>query len=74
MKISWKGKGLKEKAYYKNKIIISIDKKYFRPTEVVSLWATLKKQEENLNGNLSDITSLAKNMVNEEIKRLTASK
>ena len=26
MKISWKGKGLKEKAYYKNKIIISIDK------------------------------------------------
>ena len=75
MKISWKGKGLKEKAYYKNKIIISIDKKYFRPTEVVSLMGDSKKARRELKWKPKyDITSLAKNMVNEEIKRLTASK
>ena len=75
MKISWKGKGLKEKAYYKNKIIISIDKKYFRPTEVVSLMGDSKKARRELKWKPKyDINSLAKNMVNEEIKRLTATK
>lgn len=37
MKIIWKGKGIKEKGYYNSKNIISIDKKYFRPTEVDTL-------------------------------------
>ena len=34
--IRWKGKGLKEKGYnYKNnKILVEVDKRYFRPTEV----------------------------------------
>ena len=43
MKIFWKGKGINEKAYYKNKVIVSIDKKYFRPTEVDSLLGDSKK-------------------------------
>ena len=38
LKINWKGKGINEKAYSKDgKVIIEIDKKYFRPTEVNSL-------------------------------------
>ena len=37
MKIEWRNKGFKEKAYYQNKSIIEIDKKYFRPSEVDSL-------------------------------------
>ena len=37
MKISWKGSGLNEKAYWNNQNIIEIDKRYFRPTEVNSL-------------------------------------
>lgn len=38
LKINWKGKGINEKAYFKDgKVIIEIDKKYFRPTEVNSL-------------------------------------
>ena len=34
MDIRWKGKGMKEIGIYKNKTIIKIDKKYFRPLEV----------------------------------------
>jgi GDPmannose 4,6-dehydratase len=37
MPIVWKGNKLREKAYYNNHIIIEIDPKYFRPSEVDSL-------------------------------------
>ena len=38
LKILWKGKGIKEKAYTEfGKVIVEIDKKYFRPSEVNSL-------------------------------------
>ena len=37
MKITWKGSGLREKGYWNNKVVIKIDKRYFRPTEVDSL-------------------------------------
>ena len=37
MPIVWKGNNLKEKAYLNNHIIIEIDPKYFRPSEVDSL-------------------------------------
>ena len=36
MKILWKGKGLRENVIGNNMVIIEIDKKYFRPTEVES--------------------------------------
>ena len=43
----WKGKKLNEKAYFKNKPIIEIDIKYFRPTEVESLkGSSLKARKE----------------------------
>ena len=34
MKIVWKGKGINTRGYYKGKIIIECNKKYFRPSEV----------------------------------------
>ncbi len=37
MSLVWKGKKLKEKAYLDNQIVIEIDPKYFRPSEVDSL-------------------------------------
>ena len=44
MKINWQGKGLNEKALNdKKKIIIEIDKKYFRPSEVDSLMGDPRK-------------------------------
>ena len=48
MKIQWKGKGLLEKCIYKEKIIIEIDKKYFRPVEVNSLMGNAAKARKKL--------------------------
>ena len=48
MKIRWKGKGLLEKCIYKKKIIIEIDKKYFRPIEVSSLMGNAAKARKKL--------------------------
>ena len=63
MNLVWKGKGLKEKAFWENKIIIEIDKKYFRPSEVDSLMGTSKKARKilkwkpkfNLNTLINDM-------------------
>jgi len=49
MKITWSGKGLNQKGYdSKGKCIISIDKKYFRPTEVNSLLGDASKASKEL--------------------------
>ncbi len=50
MKIFWRGKGIQEKGYdIKKKVIIKIDKRYFRPLEV-----------DNLKGNFSKAKRLLK--------------
>ena len=68
IKITWKGKGLKEKGYLNNKIIISIDKKYFRPSEVDTLLGDCRKAKKELKWRPRyDIYSLVKEMVSEEI-------
>ena len=48
MDISWQGKGLNEVCLWKNKIIIEIDKRYFRPTEVESLLGDPSKAKSKL--------------------------
>ena len=49
MKITWKGKGINEKAYDQNgKIIIECSKKYFRPTEVDTLLGNSNKAKKKL--------------------------
>lgn len=53
MKLQWKGKGVKEKAYWLNstkgkKLIIEIDSRYFRPTEVNSLLGNSLKAKKKL--------------------------
>ena len=70
IKIIWKGKGSNEKGYLNNKVIISIDKKYFRPAEVDSLLGDSKKARKELKWNPDyDIYSLTKEMVSEEMKK-----
>jgi GDPmannose 4,6-dehydratase len=78
-KIEWKGKGLKEYGYVKkiekknlnyitlNQIIIKIDKKYFRPTEVSNLIGDIRKAKKELNWK-SNITikDLIKKMLDNE--------
>jgi len=73
LQIYWKGQGLNEKAYLNKKNIISIDKRYFRPTEVDSLLGNSKKASKVLKWTpKNDINSLVKDMVSEEMKFLNA--
>jgi GDPmannose 4,6-dehydratase len=70
MKIYWKGSGINEKGYLNSKVIISIDKKYFRPSEVNSLLGDCRKAKKELKWKHSyNIHSLVKEMVTEEIKK-----
>ncbi|WP_440693769.1 GDP-mannose 4,6-dehydratase [Candidatus Pelagibacter sp. HIMB1695] len=75
IKIVWKGIGIKEKGFWNKKNIISIDRKYFRPTEVESLLGNSKKARKELNWKPKhNIKSLVKDMVNSEIKNLKSSR
>jgi GDPmannose 4,6-dehydratase len=49
IRILWKGRGMNEKGYWNNKVIIEIDKNYFRPTEVNSLKGNSSKAKKELN-------------------------
>ena len=72
MKIYWKGKGLKETGYIyenaKKKIIIKIDKKYFRPNEVDYLRGSSKKARKKLNFKPKyNFQRLVKDMIDEDL-------
>jgi GDPmannose 4,6-dehydratase len=68
MKIFWKGKNLKEKAYFNDKVIIEIDKKYFRPTEVDSLRGDYSKAKKKLRWKPRiTIKELIKEMISSEL-------
>jgi len=71
MKIIWKGKGKNEKCFWQNKVIIEIDEKYFRPTEVNSLKGdfSLAKKELGWKPKVS-IQDLIKEMVSEELNNI----
>ena len=49
--LKWKGKGLKEKGYdsKNNKVLVEVDKRYFRPTEVDFLQGNASKAKKLLN-------------------------
>lgn len=69
-KIVWKGKGLLEKGYINNKLIISIDQRYFRPTEVASLLGDSRKARKELRWNPKfDIKKLVKDMIRHELEK-----
>ena len=66
------GKGLKEIGYIyednRRKIIIKVDKKYFRPNEVDYLRGNPKKAQKELNFKPKySFSSLAKEMINEDL-------
>ena len=72
MKISWKGKGINEKAYDNSgKCIIECNKKYFRPSEVESLIGDYSKAKKILNWKPSrDINALIKDMISYELESI----
>ena len=70
MKIVWKGKGTKEKAYDKTskKVIIECDKKYFRPLDVNTLLGDAKKARKKLNWEPKiNIKELIRDMIDDEM-------
>ena len=70
MKLVWKGKGLNEKGYFKNKPIIHVDKKYFRPTEVESLKGDARKARKELKWKPKyNLNKLVKEMVAVELSK-----
>jgi GDPmannose 4,6-dehydratase len=72
IKLTWKGKGIKEKAYYNNEPIIECDKTYFRPLDVSTLLGNAKKARKKLNWKpKEDINSLIDEMIDSEYKNLT---
>ena len=71
MKISWRGKGVKEKGYLNNNCIIECSKKYFRPAEVETLIGDSTKASKILKWKPKhDIYSLVEDMIAHELKSL----
>ena len=70
IKIIWRGKGLKEVGINKetNRVIVKIDKKYFRETEVNNLIGSYKKANRVLNWMPKySLDKLIKDMISHEI-------
>ncbi len=65
--LKWKGKGLNEVGLYKNKEIIKIDPRYFRPTEVDTLLGDYNKAKKKLGWEPKiSFNDLVKEMVNQD--------
>ena len=69
LKITWKGKGLNEKAFdEKNNTIIECSKKYLRPAEVDTLKGNFSKAKKILKWKPEhDLKSLIKDMISYEL-------
>ncbi len=68
MKINWKGKGINEKGYYNNKIVIQCDKKYFRPLEVDTLLGDASKARKELKWKANfNLKTLIQDMIRQEV-------
>tara|TARA_B100000035_G_C21006482_1_gene557529 strand:- start:520 stop:1566 length:1047 start_codon:yes stop_codon:yes gene_type:complete len=76
MKIVWRGKGIKEKAYNEKGIpIIECDKKYLRPLDVNTLLGNSKKARKKLNWKPKiKLESLIQEMIKSEYDLIDASK
>ena len=69
LKLTWKGKGINEKAFdQNNKVIIECNKKYLRPAEVDTLQGDFSKAKRELNWKPKiDIDGLIKDMISYEL-------
>ena len=67
--IKWQGSGVNEKGIWQDKVIVSIDTRYFRPTEVETLLGDSTKAKDNL-GWVPKITfkELVKEMILSDLK------
>ena len=71
MKIYWKGIGVNEKCYWNKKIIIEINKKYFRPLEVPTLLGDISKAKKILKWSPeTSFKKLVKEMILADLKKI----
>jgi GDPmannose 4,6-dehydratase len=67
--IIWSGNGVEEKGLIDGKVVIKIDKKYFRPTEVETLLGDASKAKEKLGWEPKiSFKDLVSEMVKEDLK------
>jgi GDPmannose 4,6-dehydratase len=67
MELKWYGEGLDEYAEHNNKIVIRIDKQYYRPNEVQTLHGDSSKALEELNWKPEyNINSILREMIDHE--------
>ncbi len=72
MKIDWRGKKENEVGIYKNKKIIKIDKKYYRPTEVGSLLGDASKVKKKLGWiPKTSFEDLVKEMIESDLNSIS---
>jgi GDPmannose 4,6-dehydratase len=76
IKIKWRGKGIKEKAYNeKDEPIIECDQSYFRPLDVNTLLGNAKKAKKKLKWKPKvDINNLIDDMIKSEYQLLNENK
>ena len=76
LRLVWRGKGIKEKAYNENgMVIIECDKNYFRPLDVNTLLGDAKKARKILKWRPTvNIQDLINEMIKEEYKSFNAIK
>ena len=68
-KIIWKGKGKNEKGLVDGKVIVKVDKNYFRPTEVETLLGDASKAKKKLGWEPKiSFKKLVSEMVREDLK------
>jgi GDPmannose 4,6-dehydratase len=70
IKLTWEGEGVDERGINKDgKCIVSVDPRYFRPTEVESLLGDASKAKEKLGWQpRTSFTDLVREMVKEDLK------
>ncbi len=69
MSIEWQGKGVDEKGYWKDKVVVSIDPRYFRPTEVETLLGDSTKAKNKLGWTpKTTFVELVKEMTRSDLK------
>jgi len=67
--IKWQGNGVNEKGRWQDKVIVSVDPRYFRPTEVETLLGDSTKAKEKLGWTpKTTFVELVKEMVKADLK------
>ena len=73
IEIEWKGEGINEKGYDKatGKMVVCVNEKFYRPTDVVNLWGnpTKAKTELGWNPQTTSYEELCKMMAEADLER-----